>query len=201
MGKKDNFDQAFQEVAIEVNIPAEFRAPLCRAMKKHIDSPRDAAKVAEVWLSKFEFKWSDGETFLRDYENKKGTFKQLCALFARYVSGKHSLAEQWERTQESKKSTPYVMISWGTTIKPCPDHVGTKGLVLPVDHPYWNDRPLRQRVFCQCRIRGVTRFELEKLRAHGTQDPDAPHILSADGLPTGRQETRLIPIRETPPPA
>lgn len=200
-GSKDSFDEAFQEVAEELNIPAEYRTSLCRAIKEHIDSPRDAAKAAEVWLSKFNFQWPEGMASLQNCSGKKGTFKQLCELVAHYVISKYRVAEQWQRIEKTKGGLPYVLLTFGPVMCRCPIHGDDYGLLLPVDHAYWKKYPPCEHIDCHCRIRQVSHWEYERLLKNGIPAPASKETQELDpktGLPTGHRTGVRVPFKTRP---
>lgn len=106
--------------------------------------------------------------------------------------------DQVERAQRNKNVLPYFILSRGPVAKPCPVHGKNEGLVLPVDHDYWVNFPMREHPECKCRVRIMSRHEYKKRKVEGIQDPDAPAILNEKGLYTGHREKRLVPIKETP---
>ncbi|MEF1311414.1 regulator of ribonuclease activity A [Vibrio mytili] len=93
---------------------------------------------------------------------------------------------------------PYITIMLGPTKEPCPIHAKNKGLVLPVEHRYWTDFPMRETDECKCSIRQVSKHEYQKLKVAGILDQLAPPILDEDGNLTGHREKILIPIVEEP---
>lgn len=187
-----SFGGAFLEVAEEVGIPEELQGPFCKALEATINNPRKAGKVAQDWLSRFEFRWPDGEVYLLEQVNKKDTFKPLCNLFVSYVTGKYHQREQWTRIHRSKDVLPYLLLLHGPTPKPCLVHKDVHGLVLKVEHPYWQAHPLCQSVFCRCRYRQVTRQEFKRLQQEGIPAPGS-------NLPGGRLSGEKIKIQTKPP--
>jgi hypothetical protein len=195
----DYFSTAFELVAQEIGVPAQFREGFCDALRSREDNPRAAAKIAEDWLSCFPFAWPEGERFLREYEGKKATAKQLAALVATYVTGKCRTLEQWERIARTEGTHPYLLLAPGPVRKPCPIHEGLYDLVLPVEHSFWIERPLRETVFCRCSVRQLSQHEMDRLRREGIQDPHGPPIRDTEGTLTGHRARRTIQIRETWP--
>lgn len=66
-----------------------------------------------------------------------------------------------------KRLIPYLTIIIGPTKELCPVHAKNKGLVLPVEHSYWIDFPMQETAACRCSIRGVTKYEYQKLKIEG----------------------------------
>ncbi|MFV8387698.1 regulator of ribonuclease activity A [Vibrio parahaemolyticus] len=107
-------------------------------------------------------------------------------------------ASKLKQAQKTKRALPYLTIMLGPTIEPCPVHTKNKGLVLPVDHPYWTDYPMRKTDECKCGLRQISKYEYAKLKVDGILDPLAPPILDEEGNLTGRRQKILIPIVEEP---
>lgn len=90
-----------------------------------------------------------------------------------------------QRIQRSRAFLPYLLLTHGPTIEPCPLHARLHGLLLPVDDPFWARSQLRMHQGCRCNLRQVGRVEFKKLTAEGV-----PHVVGrvfnpATGLPTG----------------
>lgn len=102
---------------------------------------------------------------------------------------------QLAKAVSSKNVHPYLLLLRGPVPTPCPVHGKNENVVLPVDHPYWRDKPLRDHPDCKCWFLGVSRRRFERLKNEGVQDPDAPPILSNKGFLTGHREKRMIPIK------
>lgn len=71
-------------------------------------------------------------------------------------------------------------------------------MILPVDHEYWRQFPMREHPECKCRVRQVSKREYERLLREGIPDPDAPPVLDANGNRTGHIEPRTIPAKLVP---
>lgn len=82
-------------------------------------------------------------------------------------------AGQWERAQRSKKALPYFVYVHTTALEPRAEHLQWVGLILPVDHPFWNTHFPPNGWGCKCSVRQTTRREAEKLLAQPgyTDDP------------------------------
>ncbi|ENM6410836.1 regulator of ribonuclease activity A [Vibrio parahaemolyticus] len=107
-------------------------------------------------------------------------------------------ASKLKQAQKTKRALPYLTIMFGPTIDLCPVHAKNKGLVLPVDHPYWTDYPMRETDECKCSIRQISEYEYAKIKVNGILDPLAPPILDENGKRTGHRQKVLIPIAEEP---
>jgi len=147
------FRKAFTLYADQIAMPDTIRKPFCAELKRWDHSPRDAAKVAEKYLSTFDFTWPDGLVFLREYQGRRGTFKQLAALFAGCVYSKHRFFDQFEMAKRTSRAFPNLILSRGPVMQSCPIHGDKEGIILPVYDNYWQEYPLRESVFCRCRVR------------------------------------------------
>lgn len=79
-------------------------------------------------------------------------------------------ASKLAQAQKTKRVFPYLTIILGPMPEPCSMHGKNKGLVLPVDHPYWTEFPMRETDDCKCSIRQISKHEYAKLKAQGINE-------------------------------
>lgn len=72
-------------------------------------------------------------------------------------------AGQWERAQRSKRVLPYILYVRTTSNDPRPEHLGWVGVILPVDHPFWNTHWPPNGWLCKCQVRQISTREAEQL--------------------------------------
>lgn len=110
-------------------------------------------------------------------------------------------AGQWQRIERTKKGLPFLLFQIGSSRKHRPQHLAWNGTLLSVDDPWWDTHMPPMGYGCKCHVRQVGAAEKRSLEEDGIQDPSAPaEIDPATGLPTGRIERRMMPVRTTAPP-
>lgn len=84
-------------------------------------------------------------------------------------------AAQWQRIQRTKRAMPYLIYQLGPQRDDCASHLHWENLLLPVDDPWWASHLPPNSWGCGCVVRGVARFEYEKLLASGKVKTSAPN--------------------------
>jgi hypothetical protein len=97
-------------------------------------------------------------------------------------------AGQWERVQRSKKALPYILYVRTTSGDPRPEHLSWVGIILPVDHPFWQTHWPPNGWLCKCQVRQISAREAERLLGRVPEEggvlyrssppdlgPDTPH--------------------------
>lgn len=107
-------------------------------------------------------------------------------------------AGQWERIERRKESHPYLLYELGPSEQHRPEHVGWAGILLPVDHPWWQSHMPPNGYGCKCRVRAVSRREAERMMRDGIQ-VRTEQELDDTGTPTGRWKTERKPVRTEAP--
>jgi len=105
---------------------------------------------------------------------------------------------QVEQAKKTIKTHPWFLLSTGPSLKPCSIHSGNEGLVLPVNHNYWLEYPLKTYEGCKCKFRKLSKREFERLKQTGVQDSNAPPLLNEKGKMSGRMQKKIIPIKLDP---
>jgi hypothetical protein len=72
-------------------------------------------------------------------------------------------AGQWSRIQRTKKLRPYLLYQLGPSKEHRLEHAGWKGLVLPVDDPFWQTHFPPNGWGCKCFVRHISNAEAEQL--------------------------------------
>jgi len=85
-------------------------------------------------------------------------------------------AGQWERVQRRKQTHPYLLYQLGPSEHHREEHVKWAGLILPVDHPFWQTHYPQNGWGCKCRVRAVSKHEYERLVGTGKYLTEAPKI-------------------------
>ncbi|MCB5204244.1 hypothetical protein LH464_17395 [Neorhizobium sp. T786] len=89
-------------------------------------------------------------------------------------------AGQWERVQRSKKALPYILYVRTTSGDPRPEHLGWVGIILPVDHPFWQTHWPPNGWLCKCQVRQISGREAQQLLG---REPEDGGILYRDSAP------------------
>ncbi len=88
-------------------------------------------------------------------------------------------AGQWERVQRTKKALGYILYVRTTSADPRPEHLAWVGIILPVDHPFWQTHWPPNGWLCKCQVRQISGREAAGLlgtsRVIG-KDPDGNDI-------------------------
>lgn len=82
-------------------------------------------------------------------------------------------AGQWERAQRTSAGLPYFLYGLSTAEDRRPEHEAKVGVILPVDHPFWDTWFPPNGWGCKCWVRQITRREAERLGGV-TIPPDVP---------------------------
>ncbi len=85
-------------------------------------------------------------------------------------------AGQWARVQRTKKTHPYLVYELGPSEVRRPEHVAWAGLILPIDHPFWQSHYPPNGWGCKCRVRQVSKREYARLNATENYRTTAPEI-------------------------
>jgi len=89
-------------------------------------------------------------------------------------------AGQWERVQRSKKALPYILYVRTTSGDPRPEHLAWVGIILPVDHPFWQTHWPPNGWLCKCQVRQISGREAEQLLG---REPKEGGVLYRDTVP------------------
>ena len=85
-------------------------------------------------------------------------------------------AGQWERAQRTKAALPYLRYSLGPSEVHRPEHVAWDGTVLPVDHEFWTTHMPPNGWGCKCRVRQVSKVEMDRRDWQVSPDPQVTHV-------------------------
>lgn len=87
-------------------------------------------------------------------------------------------AALWERIDRNKRALPYLQYTLGPSRDHRDQHVGLAGIILPVDHPFWDTHTPMNGFGCKC---GLIQLTASAARRRG-YDPD--NEFNPDTLPT-----------------
>jgi len=102
-------------------------------------------------------------------------------------------AGQWQRAQRTKRTHPYFVYELGPSENHRPEHVAWAGLMLPVDHPFWQSHYPPNGWGCKCRIRQVSKREYDRLNETGNYLTEAPTIEQREWLNKRTGEVTMVP--------
>lgn len=87
------------------------------------------------------------------------------------------MAAKWQKAQLEKKQFPYLEYRHGNSKVPRMDHLSWDGLILPIDHPFWDTHYPLNGYGCKCDAYQVDDFIME---SEGLSFRDAPVIERKD---------------------
>lgn len=79
----------------------------------------------------------------------------------------------WRRFQANKELLPYLRYRIGYSVEHRQEHLKWDGIILPVDHPWWQTHMPMNGWGCNCWVEQITREEAEQLGI--TPDDDIPY--------------------------
>jgi len=188
--------------AMKLDILDDIRAGLDEALAEG-KTFRDFAAEVKPKLQKKGW-WGvkeliDPETGERE-EVQLGSPRRLKTIYQSNLRSARA-AGQWQRAQRTKETLPFLLYELGPSENHRDEHVKWAGTLLPVDHPWWRDHMPPNGYGCKCRVRQVSRTEAERMEREGIQKPMAELEINPEtGLPTGRRQRQVMPVRREPPP-
>lgn len=76
---------------------------------------------------------------------------------------------RWQRLEERRETHPYLMYLTKRDHRVRPEHRAWEGLILPIDHPFWQTHFPPNGFRCRCAVLGVTQTEYDQLKRDGGQ--------------------------------
>lgn len=169
---------------LDADLLAETRAALTQALEggTSFDTFKQRLKpylMAKGW-------W--GEQIMTDPADglpkpvRLGSTRRLHTIFNTNIQTAHA-ASRWARIQHSKKALPYLRYNHSAAEYKRHEHRRYYGLILPVEHPLWQQIFPPNGYGCQCSVSQLTRKQAE--REGISQEPDIP-IIEAVNPRTGQ---------------
>lgn len=121
-----------------------------------------------------------------------GSTRRLKVIFQTNMATAFA-AGQWARIQSNKRALPYLRYNKSAAGQPRDSHRRYYGLVLPVDHPVWQQIFPPNGYGCQCSVSQLTRRQAEREGISGEPDIEMVEFTNPR---TG--QTVLIPKDITP---
>ncbi len=125
-------------------------------------NPRELARVCENYFSQYDFSWPQGVEYLKN-EGKRGTYKQLCSLFAGRYLRLERHQEQIEQVKNCVGTLPYVELSKGPTVHDCPIHSEFYDKIFHFNPSFFKRYPFHAELECNCSWRMVSNAEKSRL--------------------------------------
>lgn len=102
-----------------------------------------------------------------------GSPQRLKTIYEANIRTAHA-AGQWARIERTKAALPYLLYELGPSVRHRPEHAAKRGLVLPVDDPFWRQWMPPNGYRCKCRVRQVSAAEVRRQGWTVSQAPDVP---------------------------
>lgn len=102
-------------------------------------------------------------------------------------------AGQWDRIERTKKLRPYLLYRLGPSREHRLDHLRWDGLILPVDHPFWQTHYPPNGWGCKCYVRQISQREYDRLTSTGKYMTTAPEIKKRDWVNKRTGEVEQVP--------
>lgn len=100
-----------------------------------------------------------------------GSPRRLKTIYWANMRTAHGAGE-WDRTQRNKAFLPFLVYTLSVAERRRVEHQGWVGIVLPVDHPFWNTHYPPNGWGCKCGVRQISRGEAVRLGwKEGQTDP------------------------------
>ncbi|SBW14307.1 hypothetical protein BR10RB9215_C11520 [Brucella sp. 10RB9215] len=99
-----------------------------------------------------------------------GSPRRLRTIYWSNIRSAHAAGE-WEKTVRNKRFLPFLVYLLSVSAERRPEHETWVGIVLPVDHPFWDTHYPPNGWGCKCRIRQITQREAERLGWKEGQEP------------------------------
>jgi hypothetical protein len=87
-------------------------------------------------------------------------------------------AGQWERIQRTKRGLPYLLYVRTASQEPRLQHLAWVGVILPVDHDFWNTHFPPNGFGCKCSVRQITRTQADDYSGQDGYTTDPPVIVT-----------------------
>lgn len=95
-------------------------------------------------------------------------------------------AGQWDRIQRTKRALPYLLYVRTTAGDPRPEHLRWAGIILPVDHPFWQTHFPPNGWGCKCAVRQISAAQAARLLG---REPEDGGVIYRDTPPEERMRT------------
>ncbi len=172
-----------QEHAYNVTVAKAVDAELLKTFQDSLQRAIDQGQSFETWRDQLRpelerLGWW-GKRMVSDPTGKSpdkavdfSSPRRLQTIFWSNVRSARA-AGQWERAQRSKRALPFLLYVRTTSLEPREEHLAWVGVILPVDHEFWNTHFPPNGWGCKCSVRQLTRREAEKLLSEPgyTNDP------------------------------
>ena len=128
-----------------------------------------------------------------------GSPRRLQTIFWSNMNSARS-AGQWERAQRTKAALPFILYVRTSSRDPRAEHLGWVGIILPIDHPWWQTHWPPNGWGCKCSIRQITAREAEALLGRPPGNGGIVYRAAApdDGPPRTWRNSRTGEISEVP---
>ncbi|WP_336800648.1 phage head morphogenesis protein [Kaistia sp. MMO-174] len=99
-----------------------------------------------------------------------GSPRRLRTIHWANVYSAHAAGE-WERIQNTKRVLPFLRYGLTVSKEPREEHAAWFGVILPVDHPWWDTHFPPNGWGCKCPVEQLSRFRAQKLGYDPAKEP------------------------------
>jgi hypothetical protein len=160
--EEEAFQKAFSEAAYYADLPKSAWSMSSRLFSIR-NEPRKASAYLEETLKPYGWSWPEAISLLK-ISGKTGTHKQQCSAFMNFVFKKFYVAGQMYRAKrQNPKLFPYIQITRGPSVFPCPDHGDMDGKIISLKSNYLDKKPIAKSLGCSCKILVLSQKQYERL--------------------------------------
>lgn len=102
-----------------------------------------------------------------------GSPRRLKTIYDANVRTAHA-AGQWARIERTKAALPYLLYELGPSARHRPEHAAKRGLLLPVNDPFWTAWFPPNGWGCKCRVRQISVAEARRQGWTVSSTPEVP---------------------------
>lgn len=124
-----------------------------------------------------------------------GSPRRLRTIYWANTMTAHAAGE-WERTERNKRFLPFLLYRLSRAERRRPEHEGWVGIILPVDHPWWETHYPPNGWGCMCGVRQIS--EREARRLGWTDDMTGPQVVMRRWKNRRSGETEMVPLGVDP---
>lgn len=166
-----------QKVFKQLNLTEKKLQELSSDLYDKYDSPKKFNQVFEEWQNTNYPEGFDSQE-LEDFISGNPQETQNTVISHSIIREFH-LAERWDKIQQNKENRPYLLYRTAGDNSVRPTHKTLDGILLPVNHSFWDSHFPPNGFGCRCGIRTVSERDLKKKGWEVTPEHEVEEILLA----------------------